>query len=68
MDLNTTGSITGKDLAKSSFCFKDFFLGVPVLKSLLTVLQYCFCFVFWFFGHEAGGIIAPQPGIEPAPP
>ena len=25
MDLNTTGSITGNDLAKSSLCFKDFF-------------------------------------------
>ena len=24
--------------------------------------------MFWFFGHEAFGILAPQPGIEPAPP
>ena len=24
--------------------------------------------MFWFFGHEACGILAPQPGIEPAPP
>ena len=23
--------------------------------------------MFWFFGHEARGILAPQPGIEPAP-
>ena len=23
--------------------------------------------LFWFFGHEACGIIAPRPGIEPAP-
>ena len=23
--------------------------------------------MFWFFGHEACGIFAPQPGIEPAP-
>ena len=22
--------------------------------------------MFWFFGHEACGILAPQPGIEPA--
>ena len=28
---------------------------------------YCFCFMFWFFGHEACGILAPQSGIEPAP-
>ena len=24
--------------------------------------------MFWFFGHEACGILVPQPGIEPAPP
>ena len=24
--------------------------------------------MFWFFGHKACGILAPQPGIEPAPP
>ena len=24
--------------------------------------------MFWFFGHEACGILAPQPGIEPVPP
>ena len=23
---------------------------------------------FWIFGHEACGILAPRPGIEPAPP
>ena len=23
--------------------------------------------MFWFFGHEACGILAPRPGIEPAP-
>ena len=32
------------------------------------MLQYCFCSTFWFSGHEACGILAPQPGIEPAPP
>ena len=25
-------------------------------------------FMFWFFGGEACGILAPRPGIEPAPP
>ena len=40
-----------------------------ILKVLLNLLQYCFCsFMFWFFGHEACGILAPQPGIEPASP
>ena len=24
--------------------------------------------MFWFFGLEACGILAPQPGIEPVPP
>ena len=24
--------------------------------------------MFWFFGHEACGILAPQPGFDPAPP
>ena len=33
------------------------------------MLQYCFCFTFYFFfGWEACGILALQPGIEPAPP
>ena len=32
---------------------------VPFLKSLLNVLQCCFCFMFWFFGPKACGILAP---------
>ena len=24
--------------------------------------------MFWFFGHEACGILTSQPGIEPTPP
>ena len=47
--------------------FKDFFFGCGLfLKPLLNLLQYCFCFTFCFFGHEACGILAPQPGIERA--
>ena len=34
------------------------------LESLLNLLQDCFCFMFWFFGHEACGILVPQPGME----
>ena len=37
-------------------------------KSLLNLLQHCFCFMFWFFGLKACGILAPRPGIDPAPP
>ena len=40
----------------------------PFLKSLLDLLQDCFCFMFWFFGREACGILAPKPGIEPSLP
>ena len=37
-------------------------------KSLLNLLKYCFCFMFWFFGREACGILVLQPGFEPSPP
>ena len=50
------------------FFFKEFSGCGPFLKSLLNFLQYCFCFMFCFFGHEACGVLAPQPGIEPSPP
>ena len=40
--------------------FKEFFDVDHFLKSLLNLLQYCFCFfMFWFFGREACGILAP---------
>ena len=37
-------------------------------KSLQILLQYCFCFMFWFFGSKTCGISAPRPGMEAAPP
>ena len=39
-----------------------------ILKVFIEFLQYCFCFMFQVFGHEACGILASQPGIENAPP
>ena len=37
-------------------------------KSLLNLLKYCFCFMFWFFGCEACGILVLQPGgLNPQP-
>ena len=30
----------------------------------MDLLQYIFFLMFWFFGHEACGILVPQPGIE----
>ena len=38
------------------------------LKPLLNLLQYCFCFMFWFLGREACGILVPSLGIEPVSP
>ena len=32
-----------------TFFFLRFFWCGPFLKSLLNLLQYCFCFMFWFF-------------------
>ena len=29
-----------------------------IIKSLSNLLQYCFCFMFWFFGPKACGILA----------
>ena len=37
-------------------------------KSLLNILQYCFCFMFGVFGCDVCGISASQPGIEPTSP
>ena len=37
-------------------------------KSSLNLLQYCFCFMFCFFGPGAYGILVPQTGIEPTHP
>ena len=35
---------------KPSFDKDFFFQCEPFLKSSLNLLQYCFCFTFWFFG------------------
>ena len=55
----------------SSDCGTDFVFFFlkrgPFLKSMLNLLQHCFCFMLWFFGQEACGISAPWPGTEPQP-
>ena len=51
--------------------FKVFIEFVTVLLLYfvtILLLQYWVFFMFWFFGHEACGILATQPGIEPTPP
>ena len=45
------------------FFHKDFSCG-PFLKSLLSLLQYCFCFMFSFFGLMAHRILALQPRFK----
>ena len=34
-----------------------------IFKCLLDLSQYYFCFMFWFFGCKACGVLAPRPGI-----
>ena len=46
--------------------FGFFFQWGPFLKSLLNLLQYCFCPTSWPFGQETCGIPAPLPEIRPA--
>ena len=42
------------------FFFNSFFdVECFFKKSLLNLLQYCFCFMFWIFGLEACGILTP---------
>ena len=36
--------------------------------SLLNSLQYCFCYMFCFFGCKAYELLAPGPGTEPVSP
>ena len=54
-------------ITKILFLIKNFDVNY-FLKILLNLLQNCFCFMFWSFGHEACEILTPQPGIKPTPP
>ena len=49
-----------------AYFFKKFLCG-PFLKSLLSLLKYCFSFIFWFLGYESGRTLSPRPGIKPTP-
>ena len=55
-------------LVQVLFYFILFFDVDHFLKSLLILLQYCFCFMLWFFGHGACGIFSLQPEIKPTFP
>ena len=48
------------ECTQRTFFFKIFFfLCQRFLKSSLNLLHYFFCFMFWLFGFEARGILAP---------
>ena len=53
----------------TAFSFFFFFLlwWGPILKSLLNLSQYYFCFMFCFLGHEACGILVLPSGWNPCP-
>ena len=44
------------------FFLQTFFLCGQFKKSLLNLIQYCFCLMFWLFGHEACRIIVLHRG------
>ena len=44
--------------------FLKIFLMWTIFKSLMNFLQYCFSFVFWFFGPETCGIGSPHSCLE----
>ena len=49
------------------FFFKDVSVWT-ILKVFIEFVTVLLLFMFWFFGSEAGGILAPGLGTEPALP
>ena len=56
--------ILGLSLSRLFFNLSFF----KVFIEFVTVLLLFYVFPFFFFGYEACGILAPQPGIEPVLP
>ena len=66
MTLLITGDVNLVHLAKVVFArflqsgvIFSFFLMWTIYKVFIDLLQYRFCFTFWFFGQEACGVLAP---------
>ena len=38
-----------------------------MVQTIKNLLQYRFCFIFWFFGCKVYERLAPRTGIKPAP-
>ena len=53
-------------LTSSSARQQIFFFFLTILKVFIELVT--MLFLFWFFGHEACGIFAPRPGMEPSSP
>ena len=47
------------------FFFFKFLMRTIFNVFIVNLLQYCLCSMFWFFGQEMCGILAPLTGIEP---
>ena len=58
-----------KPLHPDFFSFFFFFLMWTIFEVLIEFFTFLLLLLlmFWVFGHEACGILAPQPGIKPAP-
>ena len=81
--LQTEGEVEGKELIFLFFNLNHLFFPYAVTLlfnfffkmwtifevfiALVTLLQYCFRFMFWFFGLKTHGILHLQPAIKPAP-
>ena len=48
--------------------FFFFFMWTSFEVFIGFVTRLLLCFMFWFFGPEGCGILAPKPGIEPSLP
>ena len=51
-----------------SSLFSDFFFFFLDVDHFIEFVTILLLFVFWLFGYEACGVLAPWPGMEPTPP
>ena len=66
--LNLIKNIYKTPTANIIFFLRFFFLMWTIFKVFIEIVTILLLFYVRFFGHKACGILAPQPGIEPAPP
>lgn len=67
----TLGEARHQSIKKSwpSYTFKVIIIIILMWTTILVSLEFgtlLLCFMFYFFGHEAYGILAPWPGTQPA--